>query len=303
MFDIDRVYRVNRDCLSIRDNTQILPGALVRNDDHYSLMSRFVSLRHLHLPGLTPYLRASAIQEHLVRIQLDHKIVNTPLSSPAPVLLTFQTPPTYTTGRREAPYLSASQTAHLKAGGRAEYHSALRGGQTTFHGPGQVTAYLVLNLKAHGLDVRSHVKLLEESAIGTYARYGLETFTTSNTGVWIGPRPGERKLASVGVHVRRRITSHGLGINVGVDLEWFDRIVMCGLKGMRATNLEREVEARSSLGGEKGPHAYAGDGDISIRHVADVLADNLATRLFGVDGRVEAVSEMDIWPGEPPIAE
>lgn len=249
-------------------------------------MNRLVSLRHLHLPGLTPYLHASAIQEYLVQVQLDHKAAEPILPAPSPVLITFQTPPTYTTGRREAPYLTVSQIAHLRADGKAEYHPALRGGQTTFHGPGQVTAYLVLNLKAHSLDVRSHVKLLEESTIGTCAHYGLDTFTTSNPGVWTGPRPGERKLASLGVHVRRRITSHGLSINVGVDLEWFDRIVMCGLKGMRATNFERETEARVA------------DGEISIRGVADTLAGNVAKRLAGVDGRMENVAEMDVWPGE-----
>ncbi|KAK3172542.1 hypothetical protein OEA41_005864 [Lepraria neglecta] len=256
-------------------------------------MNRLVSLRHLHLPGLTPYLRASAIQEYLVQVQLDHKAAEPILPAPSPVLVTFQTPPTYTTGRREAPYLTVSQIAHLRADGKAEYHPALRGGQTTFHGPGQITAYLVLNLKAHSLDVRSHVKLLEESTIGTCTHYGLDTFTTSNPGVWTGPRPGERKLASLGVHVRRRITSHGLGINVGVDLEWFDRIVMCGLKGMRATNIEREIEARRAMGGGG---AKGADGKISIRGVADILAGNVAKRLAGVDGRVENVAEMDVWP-------
>ncbi|KAL2037899.1 hypothetical protein N7G274_009374 [Stereocaulon virgatum] len=244
-------------------------------------MNRLVSLRHLHLPGLTSYLRASAIQDYLVRIQLSHKAAKLSLPAPSPIILTFQTYPTYTTGRRET--LTVPQITHLQAGGKAEYYPALRGGQTTFHGPGQLTAYLVLDLKAHNSDVRSHVKLLEEATIWTCAYYGLETFTTENPGVWIGARPKERKLASLGMHVRRQITSHGLGINVRVDLKWFDRIIMCGLEGMKATTIERELESRHD------PR------EISMREVADTLAESVAARLAGVNW-VENVAESEVLP-------
>lgn len=279
-----------------------------------------MKLRHLHLPGLISYLRTSAIQEHLVRLQLDRKAAEPPLPALDPVLLTFQTTPTYTTGRRETQLTSPKQIAYLQANGKAEHQPALRGGATTFHGPGQVTAYLVLDLKAHGLGVESYVRLLEDSAMGTCAHYGLETFTTRNPGLWIGPRPRERKLVSLGVHVRRYITSHGLGVNVNVDLWWFDRIVMCGLKGMRATNIEQELEALQVLGHLPTLNSYDPGLDgvrrtsseprkpverlrefkspLSILEAADVLADNLAKRLAGVDNRVEKVDGEEVWPGK-----
>ena len=279
-----------------------------------------MKLRHLHLPGLTSYLRTSAIQEHLVRLQLNRKAAEPPLPALDPVLLTFQTTPTYTTGRRETLLTSPKQIAYLEADGKAEHQPALRGGATTFHGPGQVTAYLVLDLKAHGLGVESYVRLLEDSAMGTCAHYGLETFTTRNPGLWIGPRPRERKLVSLGVHVRRYITSHGLGVNVNVDLWWFDRIVMCGLKGMRATNLEHEIEAVQAWGHFPTPNFYQigltgvrrkssepckpvdqlheFTFPLSISEAADVLADNLAKRLAAVNNQVEKVAEEDVWPGE-----
>ena len=279
-----------------------------------------MKLRHLHLPGLISYLRTSAIQEHLVRLQLNRKAAEPALPALDPVLLTFQTTPTYTTGRRETLATSSEQIAYLQANGKAEHHPALRGGATTFHGPGQVTAYLVLDLKAHGLGVESYVRLLEDSAMGTCAHYGLETFTTRNPGLWIGPRPRERKLVSLGVHVRRYITSHGLGVNVNVDLWWFDRIVMCGLKGMRATNLEQEIEAVQALGHLPTPNLYQPGltgvrrtsseprkpvnqlreftFPLSISEAADVLADNLAKRLANVNNQVEKVAEEDAWPGE-----
>lgn len=79
--------------------------------------------------------------------------------------------------------------------------------------------------------------LLEKSVIATAARYGVEAFTTENTGVWTSE---EDKLAAVGVHMRRNVTSHGVGLNVSTDLGWFGRIVACGLEGKRATSLEKE---------------------------------------------------------------
>ena len=184
-----------------------------------------------------------------------------------------------------------------------------------------MTAYLVLDLKAHGLGVESYVRLLEDSAMGTCAHYGLETFTTRNPGLWIGSPPKERKLVSLGVHVRRYITSHGLSVNVNLDLWWFDRIVMCGLKGMRATNIEQELEALQVLGhmptpsfqrpGHTGVHRISSEPQkpverlrdftfpLSISEAADILADNFAKRLTGVDNRTEKVAEEDIWPGKP----
>ncbi len=270
-------------------------------------------LQHLHLPGLTPYKRASAIQEYLVRLHLDHKASPSTAPAPDPVLLTFQTPPTYTCGRREVGALSYEQKAYLRAGRKAEFHEALRGGQTTFHGPGQVTAYLILSLQEHGLNARSYVRLLEDSIIGTCRRFSLEAHTTENPGVWIGSSPNERKLASVGVHLRRYIASHGIGLNVTVQLWWFDRIVACGLPDKKATSIQKEYEeivpdkgvntralGPPSVPGERRPVLQFYDVPRVMRQVADGFANQVASRLSKVDGRVETVTEKSILPRTVP---
>ena len=261
-------------------------------------------LRHLHLSGLTPYIQASAIQEYLVRLHLDHKASQSTAPAPTPVLITFQTPPTYTCGRREIGKLSHEQKEHLRAGGKAEFYEALRGGQTTFHGPGQLTAYLILSLRDHNLNARTHVRLLEDSVIDTCKGYRLDACTTENPGIWIGLSPNERKLASVGVHLRRHITSHGIGLNVSVQLWWFDRIVACGLPEKRATSIQKEYEgvaphkgANASRPGQQWPELQFSDVPSVMRRVADSFANQVASRLPGVDGRVENVSEPSIWPG------
>ena len=270
-------------------------------------------LRHLHLPGLTPYKRASAIQEYLVRLHLDHKACRSTEPAPNPVLLTFQTPPTYTCGRREIGALSCEQKAHLRAGGEAEFHEALRGGQTTFHGPGQVTAYLILSIQEHKLSTRDHIRLLEDSVIGTCKVFSLESHTTDNPGVWIGSSPHERKLASVGVHLRRQIASHGVGLNVTVKLWWFDRIVACGLPEKKATSIQKEYQGMVPdkganarvLGppkapGESRPVIQFHDVPRLMRQVSDNFANQVASRLLGVDGQVESSTEKGIWPGIGP---
>lgn len=143
--------------------------------------------------------------------------------------------------------------------------------------------------------------------IGACEKYWLRAHTTENPGVWIGPSPDERKLASVGVHLRRHIASHGVGLNVTVKLWWFDRIVACGLPEKKATSIQKEYEA---LELHQGPDAK----DISpptvpgkplflhfydvprvIRQVADNFANQVAIRLSGVDGRVERVTENSLW--------
>lgn len=207
--------------------------------------------------------------------------------------------------------LSSKQKAYLRADGKAEFHEALRGGQTTFHGPGQVTAYLILSLQEHHLDTRTHVRLLEDSVIGTCANYWLEARTTENPGVWIGSTLDERKLASVGVHLRRHIASHGIGLNVTVKLWWFNRIVACGLPEKKATSIQKEYQALESNKGSNanplGPSRMLGkrrsvlqfyDVPRVIRQVSDDLANQVASRLSGVDGVVENVTEKSIWPGD-----
>lgn len=275
-----------------------------------------MKLRHLHLPGLTKYLRAADLQDRLVRAHLDHKATPNAERPPFPCLITFQTPPTYTCGRREIGRLSESQINYLKAGGKAEFHEALRGGQLTWHGPGQMTAYLIVSLKDHGLNTRSHIGLLEASVVATCERLKLSTHTTENPGVWIGTPPDDRKICSVGVHLRRNIASHGIGLNVIVDLSWFDRIVSCGLVGKQATSVGRELKTCCTRSDIYSPFTdnkdigllrteHRADGtdmtdpieiSIPMEEVADLFAHSIAARLPGSDLEVAKVTEKDLWP-------
>ncbi|KAJ9622775.1 hypothetical protein H2203_006426 [Taxawa tesnikishii (nom. ined.)] len=192
-------------------------------------------LRHLHLPGVIPYSKASAIQSRLVAAFLAHKATPDKVQRPPPTIITAQFWPVYTCGRREVGNVSSSQQEYLRADGHAEFHEAMRGGQTTFHGPGQLVAYPVLDLKQHNLTPRNYVCLLEKSVIKTCARYGIQAMTTEHPGVWTSL---ESKICALGVHLRRNITSHGIGLNVNTDLAWFRRIVACGLEGKKTTSFE-----------------------------------------------------------------
>ncbi|EXJ86193.1 hypothetical protein A1O1_06563 [Capronia coronata CBS 617.96] len=160
------------------------------------------------------------------------------LSPPDPTLLTFSTFPTYTVGRRHllANPISSEQQAFLTADGRATFHASPRGGLLTYHAPGQLTGYIVADLRRHGITPRCWVKLLEESVIRTCAVWGVATMRTDDPGVWMDNRQqqpssrsrqdsltaaesdsspqSDRKICALGVQVSRGITSHGIGFNV-----------------------------------------------------------------------------------------
>jgi len=170
---------------------------------------------------------------------------HTSSSPPDPTLVTFSTHPTYTVGRRHllTNPISKSQQAFLTAEGLATFHASPRGGLLTYHAPGQLTGYIVADLRRHGITARCWVKLLEDSVIRTCAHWGVQTTRTEDPGVWIenttsqmGPswdRLAEgkeqslphddpesdrskinRKICAIGVQVSRGITSHGIGLNV-----------------------------------------------------------------------------------------
>lgn len=247
------------------------------------------ALRHISL-GVVPFARASAIQSHLVARFLAAK-ANPAVSPPPPTLLTASFEPTYTLGRRER-NLSPEQLAHLSTDGRALVVPTLRGGQTTFHGPGQLTAYLIIDLKTFGLTPKCYIRLLENGVIATLKRYGITGFTSTDPGVWTSEL---RKICAVGVHMRRNVTSYGIGLNVDTDLWWFDRIVACGLEGKEATSFARE----GVLG-------------VGASEVAGVLAESFAERLgasvteetlsdaLGMDGA--GLKELEAkWPLETAV--
>lgn len=229
-------------------------------------------LRHLNLPSLTRYTHASTLQSSLVSRLLAHKAAPTTVLTLPPTIITAQFHPVYTCGRREVGSVTPEQREHLTCTG-AEFHEALRGGQTTFHGPGQLVAYPILDLKRHGLSPRCYVNLLESVVMKTCARYGVETRRTENPGVWYDE---DRKICAVGVHLRRNVSSHGIGLNVHTDLGWLDRIVGCGLEDKRATSLEA-VGVRGK----------------TVDEVGRMFVEIMAGELQGVVG-VEEVKEEDL---------
>ncbi|THX32138.1 lipoyltransferase [Aureobasidium pullulans] len=230
-------------------------------------------IRHIKLPGIVPYIKAANLQQDLVTKFLAHKASPATTKAPIPTIITAEFSPVYTCGRREVGTVSEKQQAFLRDGGNADFYEALRGGQTTFHGPGQLVAYPIIDLKKHNLSPRNYVCLLEKTLIKTCSRYGIKAMTTEHPGVWTTP---DDKISALGVHLRRNITSHGIGLNIHTDLKWFSRIVACGLEGKRTTSFENE-----------------GVKDQSVPEVADAFVQQLADSLEGING-VELVSEESV---------
>jgi lipoyl(octanoyl) transferase len=113
-----------------------------------------------------------------------------------------------------------------------------RGGQATYHGPGQLVGYPILDLRQYGKDLHTYLRALEDGLVAACAKFDVESTTREGlTGVWCG----ERKVASIGVGVRHWISMHGFAINVGDDLSGFDRIVPCGIGGVQMTSVSREA--------------------------------------------------------------
>jgi lipoyl(octanoyl) transferase len=160
------------------------------------------------------------------------------------VLLLCEHPHVITMGRNgKSEHLLASETM-LRARG-VEFHATNRGGDITYHGPGQVVAYPILNLAEIRRDVGWYVRQLEEAMIRTTAEYGITAERRDGrTGIWVDVKDAsglhsEEKLGAIGVHISRWVTSHGLAYNVATDLSYFDLIVPCGIAGKRATSLTR----------------------------------------------------------------
>ncbi|EPY52482.1 lipoate-protein ligase [Schizosaccharomyces cryophilus OY26] len=177
------------------------------------------------------YLRLGECQQHFVQKWLDFKS-NKCHSPPQPTILTAQVCPVYTLGRRDT-----KTNFHNSIDG-VKVIKALRGGQTTYHGPGQLLVYPILDLSAFHLSPRKYVSKLEEAIIQTCRHFGMTTaHTNEHTGVWL---TDDEKIAAIGIHLRRYITSHGLALNVSTDLEKFKKIVACGLQDKTTTSFQAQ---------------------------------------------------------------
>ncbi|MEX2235947.1 MAG: lipoyl(octanoyl) transferase LipB [Dehalococcoidia bacterium] len=149
-------------------------------------------------------------------------------------LLLVEHPPVFTLGRGAAPVNLLASTERLRRLG-ADIYSVDRGGDVTFHGPGQIVAYPIFNLGDRGHDVVHYVRSLEQVVIDTLAEFGITGIRVpGQPGVWLDE---QRKICALGVRISRGVTSHGLALNVSTDLGWFDHVVPCGLAGTTATSM------------------------------------------------------------------
>jgi lipoate-protein ligase B len=147
-------------------------------------------------------------------------------------------------GRRE--HLLASE--HLLRQMGVEFIPTDRGGDITYHGPGQLVGYPILNLADHRRDVGWYIRQLEETMIRTTLDFGFHAVRKpGRTGIWIDEHGEEKKLGAIGVHLSRWVTSHGFAYNVATDLRYFDLMVPCGIAGRGVTSLQRLLHRSVSL--------------------------------------------------------
>lgn len=241
-------------------------------------------LHHLQFTQLLPFEKGLEIQEKFVRTNLDFKqlqgkikkqlaklqeeypksvlnpaekgiIDNILAMKPNPMILTFQFEPTYTGGKRIKKMITKDlieQFETFQPTRKSEktvlapkFVQTERGGQITFHGPGQVVAYLILDLKAFkDFPAKRLICAIEHAAMNTLKEtkisdtpLNIETKLTENTGVWT---ICDAKIASIGIHVRRSITSHGISINVNTDLSYMNSFDLCGIHNGKHTSIQEQ---------------------------------------------------------------
>src|SRR6267142_1237514 len=184
--------------------------------------------------GLIDYAEAHALQKRIVAARKAEAIEDVLLFCVHPHVITLGR-----NGKREN--LLASEHVLRQKG--VEFHATDRGGDITYHGPGQIVGYPILNLGAIQKDVVWYVRTLEEAMIRATAEFGITAERVAGkTGIWVRVRNAEEKLAAIGVHISRWVTSHGFAYNVSTDLRNFDLIVPCGIADRKATSLEKLLE-------------------------------------------------------------
>jgi lipoyl(octanoyl) transferase len=179
--------------------------------------------------GLVPYREAWDVQRSLAGAVSQGAIPDT--------IVLLEHPPVVTLGRRT----EEARELHVPPGAEVDVVETDRGGKSTYHGPGQLVAYPILDLRRYGKDVKLYVRKLEEAVVQTLAAFELEgTQIEGLTGVWLQRPP--RKIASIGVHVSRWVTTHGYALNVDLDPTPFtDWITACGLEDAMFTTVAREL--------------------------------------------------------------
>ncbi len=226
--------------------------------------------------GLIGYKQAWEYQEELFKQTVDLKIKNRDLPESGQIttqnhILFCEHPHVYTlgkSGKRENLLIKEAQLAEKKA----QYFEINRGGDITYHGPGQLVVYPILDLDNFFTDIHKYLRFLEEAVIQTLADYGvigerLEGFT----GVWVdAAKPSARKICAMGVRASRWVTMHGLALNVNNDLDYFNYIVPCGIEDIAVTSLANELDENQDF-----------------KHVENILLEKIA-KIFAmqIEGKI-----------------
>jgi lipoyl(octanoyl) transferase len=211
--------------------------------------------------GTVPYREAWELQRSLAGAVSQGAIPDT--------VVLLEHPPVVTLGRRT----DESAELHIPESAAVELVETDRGGKSTYHAPGQLVCYPILDLKRHGRDVKKYVRDLEEALIRTLAPFGLEGERIEGlTGMWLTRPP--RKIASIGVHVSRWVTTHGYALNVSLDpapfTEW---ITACGLEDAMFTNIARETGSDVTVEDVR-PHAAAAIGEVFGLELEELPAED-----------------------------
>jgi lipoyl(octanoyl) transferase len=187
-------------------------------------------------PGQVRYGESRELQKRLEAARQNGAIPD--------VLLLLEHPPVYTKGRRStADELPMGEDWYRMQG--IEVTETDRGGRVTYHGPGQLVGYPIVDLRAYGGDVHEYIRRMERVMIESLGEWGVEAgCIEGQTGVWVD----DRKIGSIGVHVDRGVTTHGFAININNDLQPFEWIVPCGIEACRMTSLTRELGAEQDMG-------------------------------------------------------
>ncbi|HWB65089.1 MAG TPA: lipoyl(octanoyl) transferase LipB [Chitinophagales bacterium] len=188
--------------------------------------------------GLKGYTEVLALQEEMFNKNLHAKTSGGPTTN---YLILCEHKPVYTlgkSGKRENIIVPDEAL-------NAEYYHVNRGGDVTFHGPGQLVAYPVLDLDTLNMGLAQYIYNLEKIAIESLKDYELNSERIEDAaGVWLRGEKGDRKICAIGVKASRHITMHGLAMNINTDLTYFDKIIPCGLIGKSVTSLQKELNRK-----------------------------------------------------------
>jgi lipoate-protein ligase B len=211
--------------------------------------------------GAVPYREAWDLQRSLAGAVSQGAIPDT--------IVLLEHPPVITLGRRT----EEARELHVPAGAEVDLVETDRGGKSTYHGPGQLVAYPILDLRRYGKDVKLYVRKLEEALIRTLAAFDLAGERIEGlTGVWLTRPP--RKIASIGVHVSRWVTTHGYALNVDLDPAPFtDWITACGLEDAMFTTVARELDRPVTVDDVR-PHAAAALAEVFELELEELPADD-----------------------------